>query len=186
MRLIAVAASTGRCGARLLGPAGVRACPVPALALAAGHQRNQPPALCLTRSELARLGKEKLLFAAREALHAERGRTGVLKPSIHIEALLLPGAMALLHQVGLGRSCWGGYWRAAGLVGGGRRSCAGRGPACTERLPPIILPPALLRQLRHGKLAVAVSGRGASERRLLASPPATPYPPTRSCAATSW
>ncbi|PSC67041.1 molecular chaperone [Micractinium conductrix] len=50
-------------------------------------------------SELARLGKEKLLFAARERLRAVRGRTALLSASVAVEPLLLAGAMALLHQV---------------------------------------------------------------------------------------
>ncbi|KAL4427454.1 hypothetical protein ABPG77_000743 [Micractinium sp. CCAP 211/92] len=50
-------------------------------------------------SELARLGKEKLLFAARDRLRGVRGRVGMLSPTVQIEPLLLPGAMALLHQV---------------------------------------------------------------------------------------
>ncbi|KAL4447419.1 hypothetical protein ABPG75_004638 [Micractinium tetrahymenae] len=50
-------------------------------------------------SELARLGKEKLLFAARDRLRSVRGRVGLLSPTVQIESLLLPGAMALLHQV---------------------------------------------------------------------------------------
>jgi hypothetical protein len=52
-----------------------------------------------TRSELAHLGKEKLLFAARDRLHSVRGRTTLLSPSVQVEPLLLPGAMALLHQL---------------------------------------------------------------------------------------
>lgn len=75
--------------------------------LAAQHGRPparpslQPPHVC---SELARLGKEKLLFAARDSLHGVRGRTTLLRPSVQVEPLLLPGAMALLHQV-RGRRC---------------------------------------------------------------------------------
>jgi hypothetical protein len=51
------------------------------------------------RSELARLGKEKILFAARERLLGVRGRTALLSPTVQVEPLLLPGAMALLHQL---------------------------------------------------------------------------------------
>lgn len=68
-------------------------------------------ALCWLCSELARLGKEKLLFAARDRLHGVRGRTALLSPTVLVEPLLLPGAMALLHQVGVGaatgRACVG-------------------------------------------------------------------------------
>lgn len=51
------------------------------------------------RSELARVGKEKLLFAARDGLRGVRGRTALLSATVQVEPLLLPGAMALLHQV---------------------------------------------------------------------------------------
>lgn len=50
-------------------------------------------------SELARLGKEKLLFAARDRVRGVRGRVALLSPTVQVEPLLLPGAMALLHQV---------------------------------------------------------------------------------------
>ena len=45
------------------------------------------------------MGKEKLLFAARDGLRGVRGRTALLSATVPVEPLLLPGAMALLHQV---------------------------------------------------------------------------------------
>lgn len=51
-------------------------------------------------SSVARLGKEKLLFAAREGLRIARGRVSLIHPDIAIEPVLLPGAMALLEQAG--------------------------------------------------------------------------------------
>uniref|UniRef100_A0A1D2AC58 Plastid division protein CDP1-like 1st alpha solenoid domain-containing protein n=1 Tax=Auxenochlorella protothecoides TaxID=3075 RepID=A0A1D2AC58_AUXPR len=51
-------------------------------------------------SPLARLGRDKLLYAAREGLRSARGRVRTLAPDIAIEPLLLPGALALLQQVG--------------------------------------------------------------------------------------
>lgn len=38
------------------------------------------------RSELARLGKEKILFAARERLLGVRGRTALLSPTVQASA----------------------------------------------------------------------------------------------------
>ena len=58
-----------------------------------------PPLPPRCRSELARVGKEKLLFAARDGLRGVRGRTALLSATVQVEPLLLPGAMALLHQV---------------------------------------------------------------------------------------
>lgn len=51
-------------------------------------------------SSVARLGKEKLLFAAREGLRAARGRVSNVHADTAIEPVLLPGAMALLEQNG--------------------------------------------------------------------------------------
>jgi tetratricopeptide (TPR) repeat protein len=51
-------------------------------------------------SSVSRLGKEKLLYAAREGLRAVRGRASLVHPDIHIEPALLPGALALLEQSG--------------------------------------------------------------------------------------
>lgn len=51
-------------------------------------------------SSVARLGREKLLFAAREGLRAARGRISNVHPDTAIEPVLLPGAMALLEQNG--------------------------------------------------------------------------------------
>ena len=50
-------------------------------------------------SAIAKLGKEKLLFAAREGLRRVRGRVSLVHPDVTIEPVLLPGAMALLNQV---------------------------------------------------------------------------------------
>ncbi|KFM25195.1 hypothetical protein F751_6150 [Auxenochlorella protothecoides] len=50
-------------------------------------------------SPLARLGRDKLLYAAREGLRSARGRVRTLAPDIAIEPLLLPGALALLQQL---------------------------------------------------------------------------------------
>jgi hypothetical protein len=49
-------------------------------------------------STVARMGREKLLYAAREGLRSARGRLGAIHPNVSIEAVLLPGAMALLQQ----------------------------------------------------------------------------------------
>ena len=46
------------------------------------------------------MGKEKLLYAAREGLRTARGRVSLIHPDIAIEPVLLPGAMALLEQAG--------------------------------------------------------------------------------------
>ena len=51
-------------------------------------------------SSVARLGREKLLFAAREGLRTARGRISNVHPDTAIEPVLLPGAMALLEQNG--------------------------------------------------------------------------------------
>ncbi|GAB4822278.1 hypothetical protein N2152v2_009324 [Parachlorella kessleri] len=51
-------------------------------------------------SNVAKLGKEKLLFAAREGLRSVRGRVTLGPPETSIEPVLLAGAMALLEQVG--------------------------------------------------------------------------------------
>lgn len=51
-------------------------------------------------SAIAKLGKEKLLFAAREALRSVRGRVSLVHPDVTIEPVLLPGTMALLNQLG--------------------------------------------------------------------------------------
>lgn len=51
-------------------------------------------------SNVAKLGKEKLLFAAREGLRGVRGRVSLVPSEISIEPVLLAGAMALLEQVG--------------------------------------------------------------------------------------
>ena len=48
---------------------------------------------------MAKLGKEKLLFAAREGLRSVRGRVSLAPPETSIEPVLLAGAMALLEQV---------------------------------------------------------------------------------------
>lgn len=50
-------------------------------------------------SAIAKLGKEKLLFAAREGLRNAKGRVSLAHPDITIEPVLLPGTMALLNQV---------------------------------------------------------------------------------------
>jgi len=50
-------------------------------------------------SAIAKLGKEKLLFAAREGLRRVRGRVSLVHPDVTIEPVLLPGAMALMNQV---------------------------------------------------------------------------------------
>lgn len=51
-------------------------------------------------SAIAKLGKEKLLFAAREALRSVKGRVSLVHPDVTIEPVLLPGTMALLNQLG--------------------------------------------------------------------------------------
>lgn len=51
-------------------------------------------------SPIAKLGKEKLLFAAREALRSVRGRVSLIHPDVTVEPVLLPGTMALLNQLG--------------------------------------------------------------------------------------
>ena len=51
-------------------------------------------------SSVARLGKEKLLFAARDGLRTAKGRVSLVHPDIPIEPVLLPGAMAMLEQAG--------------------------------------------------------------------------------------
>lgn len=51
-------------------------------------------------SAIAKLGKEKILFAAREALRSVRGRVSLVHPDVTIEPVLLPGSMALLNQLG--------------------------------------------------------------------------------------
>lgn len=51
-------------------------------------------------STIAKLGKEKLLFAARDALRSVRGRVSLVHPDVTIEPVLLPGTMALLNQLG--------------------------------------------------------------------------------------
>ena len=51
-------------------------------------------------SSVARLGKEKMLFAAREGLRTAKGRVSLIHPDIAVEPVLLPGAMALLEQAG--------------------------------------------------------------------------------------
>lgn len=58
------------------------------------HQQMHPG-----YSAIAKLGKEKLLFAAREGLRNVKGRVSLLHPDVTIEPVLLPGAMALLNQV---------------------------------------------------------------------------------------
>lgn len=86
------------------------------------------PTLC---SELARLGKEKLLFAARERLLGVHGRTSLLSPSVLVEPLLLPGAMALLHQVrclGWLGAPWEGPAFSEAVYWAGLGCCHGLGP----------------------------------------------------------
>jgi hypothetical protein len=61
--------------------------------------------LLLRRSELARLGKERLLEGARSRLSEVQGRTALLSPNVQVEPLLLPGAMALLQQVWYSSCC---------------------------------------------------------------------------------
>ena len=51
-------------------------------------------------SAIAKLGKEKLLYAAREALRSVRGRVSLIHPDVTVEPVLLPGTMALLNQLG--------------------------------------------------------------------------------------
>jgi hypothetical protein len=51
-------------------------------------------------SPIAKLGKEKLLYAAREALRSVRGRVSLVHPDVTVEPVLLPGTMALLNQLG--------------------------------------------------------------------------------------
>ncbi|KAI8110111.1 hypothetical protein M9435_001790 [Picochlorum sp. BPE23] len=51
-------------------------------------------------SAIAKLGKEKLLFAAREALRSVKGRVSLVHPDVTVEPVLLPGTMALLNQLG--------------------------------------------------------------------------------------
>eukprot|EP00887_Chlorella_sp_A99_P003207 scaffold9.g3207.t1 len=51
-------------------------------------------------TQLAWRGKEKLLFAARDGLRTARGQTSALPRELSLDPLLLPGAMALLEQVG--------------------------------------------------------------------------------------
>jgi len=51
-------------------------------------------------SSVARLGKEKMLFAAQEGLRTAKGRVSLIHPDIAVEPVLLPGAMALLEQAG--------------------------------------------------------------------------------------
>lgn len=51
-------------------------------------------------SAIAKLGKEKLLYAAREALRSVRGRVSLVHPDVTVEPVLLPGTMALLNQLG--------------------------------------------------------------------------------------
>ena len=65
------------------------------------------------------MGREKLLLTARERVGGGTGRSSLLQPSVRVEPLLLPGAMALLHQV---------------------RRVAGRRPA-GRRPPPARCPP---------------------------------------------
>lgn len=63
------------------------------------------PPLLLRCSELARLGKERLLEGARSRLSEVQGRTALLSPNVQVEPLLLPGAMALLQQVWYSSCC---------------------------------------------------------------------------------
>lgn len=56
------------------------------------------PAIC---SELARLGKEKLLFAARDRLRGVRGRVGMLSPTVQVRAR----ARVCVYVVGCARPC---------------------------------------------------------------------------------
>lgn len=51
-------------------------------------------------SAVARLGREKVLYAAREGVRSVKGRAPLLLPEFNIEAMLLPGTLALLEQVG--------------------------------------------------------------------------------------
>lgn len=51
-------------------------------------------------SSVARLGKEKILYAAREGLRSVRGRVSLIHPDTRLEPALLPGALALLEQTG--------------------------------------------------------------------------------------
>lgn len=51
-------------------------------------------------SSVARLGKEKILYAAREGLRAVRGRVSLIHPDTRLEPALLPGVLALLEQAG--------------------------------------------------------------------------------------
>lgn len=124
-----------------------------------------PPCCSLPppRSELARLGKEKLLFAARDRLHGVRGRTALLTPSVQIEPLLLPGAMALLHQVREGGS--------RGQSGQQRMGAA----ACSPRALRLVLPAAAS--------PAPLPPRTPSQT--LASAPAASRP-KRSCGGTTW
>lgn len=103
-----------RCGAAALWCLGPADRTSAGLGQGAGEPRPLPPTRPIPphpyqpplRSELARLGKEKLLFAAREGLREVRGRTSVLEKTLQIEPLLLPGAMALLHQVCVRCTAW--------------------------------------------------------------------------------
>lgn len=79
------------------------------------HRRILPLHPPARRSELARLGKEKILKAARDRL-LRSGRTSLLSPTVQVEPLLLPGAMALLHQVC--GATWGGAQAIKGWLGG--------------------------------------------------------------------
>ncbi len=64
--------------------------PVPPTAFSATpavmHPHVPAPSSARPGSELARLGKEKILFAARERLLGVRGRTALLSPSVQASA----------------------------------------------------------------------------------------------------
>ncbi|KAI3429327.1 hypothetical protein D9Q98_005422 [Chlorella vulgaris] len=83
--------------AELLGLQGVQLPTQPVVEKAYAALMNTP--LEEGYSELARLGKERLLEGARSRLSEVQGRTALLSPNVQVEPLLLPGAMALLQQI---------------------------------------------------------------------------------------
>jgi hypothetical protein len=74
--------------------------PVSDPAIAAAHDAAAAAELDPAFSPLARLGRAKLLAAAREGLRAAAGRAALLRPGVDVEPALLAGALALLEQRG--------------------------------------------------------------------------------------
>ena len=129
-------------------------------------------------SQLARLGKEKLLYASLESLRGVRGRTSLLRPAVQVEPLLLPGAMALLHQV----SCragdgGGGGWRVRGRF----CRCRSTGVLQIGAQPAAPVPVSV-------PLPTHPPPAGAAARTAACPPPHRPPPPaphSRSCGSTT-